>query len=87
MHARACAQNVVLLSIPPHKLKAYSSVRDRIWIYSQISIYSKKVSYLQHWKIINAPLTPIVKFLTPNSELLLHMKHSQEVPKSDFHCL
>ena len=39
------------------------SVRDRIWNYSQISIYSKIVCYLQHWKITNTRLTSIVKNL------------------------
>ena len=39
-------------------------VRDPIRIYSQISIYSKEVSYLQHCKIINTALTPIVQILT-----------------------
>ena len=35
-------------------------VRDRIGIYSQISIFSKKVPNSDNGKIINTPLTPIM---------------------------
>ena len=59
-------QHVMVRRLPRGTLCRYLfyRVRDWIWIYSQISIYSTQVSYLQHWKIINTPLTPIVKKLT-----------------------
>ena len=57
-----------------------SSVKDRIGIYSQISICSKRI-IIAHVKRYGKMVSPL-KFQQLNSELS-HMKHSQKLSKSD----
>ena len=66
----------------PGSKPEFGSVRDRNGIYSQISIYSKKSPVSNIGKSQTTPPILIVKFQQLNSELS-HMKHFQEVFKSD----